>query len=1148
MALQFYIGGAGSGKSCTLFRRIIEESIRERRQRFLILVPEQSTMETQRQIVGLHDRGGILNIEVLSMTRLASRVFSELGDRKEELLEEIGKTFLLKKIAMDEKKNLRFFGDLLLKPEFLAQMKAAISEFLLYGVTPEMLGGIAGEGEEEGGGSALALKLADLSLLYREFRRRLEGSYMTAEEIPERLSRLVLRSAYLRDSVIALDGFTGFTPLQLVLIEKLMTVSRDFYVTVTMDAEESPFRPFRTNELFCLSGEMVQSLAEIARRTGTPIAAPYRVQGPGRHAGAPGLMALERSLFRRKPAGMDGGAVRERSGKQEIRLLYLASPREEIRRTGREICRLVRKEGMRYRDFAIVTADLHTYGRYVRELFPEAEIPFFIDEKRALKLNPFMEYLRAALEAVTEQYSISGMLRMLKSGMTDFRKEEIDCLENYVIALGIKGKERWHKPFVRHYRGEDPGEVPLLDGLRLRILALLDPFAEGMALRAGTVREKTAALYEFCLRSRAEERLRERGEMYREQGRPDLAREYAQIWPYIVSFLDKLVAVLGDEAISMKDYRELVEAGFAEGRLAIIPPGNDQVLVGDMERSRLSGVRVLFFVGVNEGLVPKSAVSTSILTQADRDVLSERKISLKPSSRTQIYIDRFYLYLTLTKPSRGLVLSCCAQTPSGESARPSSLIDTVRTLFPDLRAEEETDSLAAAVERESTGISLLIRGLSRLNEEAPGSDFKELFSYYRHHPQYGKRICLLLDAASTRKDGDRISRAAARALYGDVLQNSASRLELFMSCRYAHFLAYGLKLRPRQVCEFTGLDMGSILHRAFELFQKRLQEENRSWSSFAEGGEELAERTRSCLGEAVEEYGSAVLSDSARDAYQVTRMLRLMDEAAWAQAKILSAGDFEPYAAEESFRGAELFRMELENGAVMQLTGRIDRIDIYEADGRSYLEIVDYKTGSVSFDLTEVYYGLQLQLVLYLNAAMETLRRQGREVLPAGIFYYRIQDPVIPYEMGESEEETKKRLLSQMRASGAVLKDTGFVRHFDRDLVPGRSSDVLPLGLKQDGDFKAGSSVLTDEEFRTLCAYVMRTIRRAAFEITEGSAEVNPYSYRQRTACDYCDYRGICGFDRRIPGCRLRQLQKMDTDVLLCRMSEMPGERDEDCE
>ena len=859
MSLRFYIGGSGAGKSRAVFAHIIEASMEEPRTRFLVLVPEQSTMETQRQIVRLHPRHGILNIDVLSMTRLAYRVFSEVGYRREMMLEEIGKTFLLEKIALEQKNRLPSFGYLLTKPEFLARMKAMISELMIYGVSPEELESLSLNPD-----SPLAFKMQDIILLYREFRKRLEGSYMTTEEVPEKLSLLAEDSKMFRDAVVVMDGFTGFTPLQLLFIRRILPLVRELHVTVTMDPGIIRFGRFQKSSLFLMSHEMVRDLSELAREVKVPMEPPVYIQsGPeSRHGASPQLMELERRLFRR--------SHREDSRVQHpapgIRLVSASDPRTEIAFVAREICRMVREEGLRYRDFAIVTGDLESYGMYVRETFSEAEIPFFIDEKRSLLKNPFIEYLRAALEAVTDQYSYSSMFRMLKSGASPFDRNMTDHLENYVLARGIRGKKKWREPFIRHYRGEDPGEVPVLNGFREEICALMDPLADVMAGRGSTVREKTEALRAFCAGSHAEELLSEREESFLRAGRPDLAREYAQVWPYVDSFLDKLVAVLGDERISMADYRALIEAGFGEARIAIIPPGNDRVTVADMERSRLADVRVLFFVGVNEGLIPKAPSDGGVLSEADRAELLARDVKLKPSSRTQMYIDRFYLYLTLTKPSDRLFLSWSGANVSGEILRPAYLIGVLRRLFPGLAVENanreqgtsaagesvlmdllqgknaepgdpvhgKKNGLADLVQREKTGISLLVEGLARIDEMRPSGAYFELFSYYSSHPLYAGRCRKLLAAARAEKHADRIGQAAARALYGTVLTNSASRLELFSACRFAHFLSYGLKLKERREYAFSGMDMGSLLHRSLELFEEETGRRGISWAALAE--------------------------------------------------------------------------------------------------------------------------------------------------------------------------------------------------------------------------------------------------------------------------------------------------------------------------
>ena len=1213
MALRFYIGGSGSGKSRAVYEKIIEESLRERHRRFLVLVPEQATMETQRQIIRLHPRHGIMNIDVLSMTRLAYRVFAEVGYRREEMLEEIGKTFLLEKIALAEQKNLPHYGRLLPRPEFLAEMKATISELMVYGVEPENIralfdssgagdkrgdvsGAVGGEsnsataGKDKSGGSAasvgllpadsvLSRKLRDIELVYRRFRERLAGSYMTAEELPERLSHLAEKSQLIRGSVLVLDGFTGFTPLQVQLLEKLLPLVSDIYVTVTMDPRINPFAPYRETDLFSLGSRMVQELQEMAKKAGVETVKPVYIENgaSSRHGSSPQLQQLEKRLFRnggRRPAAaccsrtadIAGGTmqvidqtaqasiVSDRTAQTagpaaqsspDIRIFSAGTPRGEIAFVADEICRMVRTEGFRYRDFAVVSGDLATYGRYVRERFGRDDIPYFIDEKRPLTANPFMEYLRAALEACTENYTYSGMFRMLKSGVTDFDGAAVDQLENYVIACGIRGKNAWRKPFTRIYVGEDPAEIMQLNALREEILSLLDPLAEVLAKRGGTVREKTEALRAFCIASRAEEKLTARGEHFEAEGRGELAREYAQVWPYIDSFLDKLTQVLGDEKVSMRDFRALIEAGFGEARVAVIPPGSDRVLIGDMERSRLMDIRVLFFVGVNEGMIPKTPSGGGILSEADRTQLLTHKVALKPTARTQLFIDRFYLYLTLTKPSQRLILSYASANAAGEVMRPAYLIGTLQRLFPEIQVEKEAERAGRLPEREGSGISALTRVMASLDDALPDATSLELFAHYRRQPAYARRCGTLLEAASMRKQTDSISRAAARALYGDVLSGSASRLEKYAACKYAHFLAYGLRLRPRQEYEFSGLGLGSILHDALEHFALMARRDGKTWADLKEDADSRKRYADESIREAVIRYGSGIFTDSARDAYAVSRMQRLMEETVWVQAEQLAAGDFAPAGEEAAFGGRDglsSFNAALPGGGRLELMGRIDRIDTCDADGRTYVKIIDYKTGNVKFDFNELYHGLQLQLAIYMNAALRMFAAEGRETVPAGMFYYQVQDKVVDYVPLESAEETKRRRLKEMRASGLLLKDTDVALHFDHDLAYNGSSIYVPLEITKSGSFHQRTKAVAEEDFRRIGKHAERLAVRYASEIMAGHVEVDPYQLQSETACDFCPFKSVCGFDRRIPGYRYRLLAALKTDEILARIQEEQAE------
>ena len=1143
MSLHFYFGGTGSGKTRRLLTTFIQESMREPRKRFLIVVPEQSTMETQRELVSLHPRKGILNIEVLSISRLAYRVFAETGFRRESMLEEIGKTFLLEKVALEKRDEFRWFGKTLQRPDHLAEMKAMVSEFMLYGVSPDVL--VSRDLPEE---SPLTRKLGDLSLILDAFLEKLrEKHHMTAEEIPERLAELAGQSELLRGSVIGFDGFTGFTPLQMHLLENLMRAAGEFHLTCAVDADQNPFEKPGSDDLFAMSCEMAQGILHLAGKTGTEVAKPVYLASSSltRHGASPALAHLAANIFRpvrpeedRIYRGGQGGAVR----------IYAArDPREETTFIAREICRLVRTEGLRYRDIAVVTGDLEAYGNLARQIFPANGIPCFIDEKRSLILNPFMEYLRAALECVSEDYSISGMFRMLKSGMTDLDEEMIWRLENYAMAAGVRGKKRWRQPFIHHYRGEDQGELPALNAVREEILALIDPLADAFASRGSTVLEKTTALYEFCVRSRAGEKLRAREEYFKETGRADLAREYAQVYPYVIQFLDKLVSALGDERISMRDYRALLEAGFAEARVAIIPPGNDQVRVCDMERSRISGVKVLFFAGVNEGKIPRPPKEGGILTQSDRNTLGDAGISLRPAAREQLSISRFYLYLTLAKPSEKLVFSYSVTDSSGGVQRPASLIHTVCSMFPDLRAENRPKELTGLVERPEMGIALVAEGLREIGIKPFEPAYLELFSYFSHHPLYQERIHHLLRAAGVKKQDDPISADAVRILYGDTVAGSASRLELFFGCEFAHFLSYGLRLKERPEYTFTGLDLGSILHASLEYIARAAGLRKVTWEDLASGGEKVSEITKESIREALGRSGSALLYDGARNRYEIRRMERLLGTTAWAVGKQISAGDFTSFQAEAAFREmlSDVWtEMPLQGGMRMLLTGRIDRVDLSEDGAVTYVGVTDYKTGAKTFDLVSVYHGLQMQLLLYLRSAMEAVRARGGNPVPAGVMYYRVQDPVVKYIRDESSEDTDSRILRELKGSGFFLKDRTALAHYDRALAAGNKSDVIPVEFKKDGDYKAASKVLTEEEFAMLIGRTMRNAARAGHLIAGGSVRINPYEYKQETACTYCPYRSVCGFDEKIPGYGYRKITEMDQETLFLKMEEESDELD----
>lgn len=602
MSLQFIFGNSGAGKSYALYQNLIRESQKSPEQKFLVLVPEQFTMQTQKDLVLMHPDGGILNIDVLSFQRLAYRVFEETGTSVGKVLEETGKNLVLRKAAQEHKEELKVLGGNLKKIGYINEIKSMISELTQYAVTEEELIRIT---ENSKGRPHLYYKLKDVQLLYQAFHDYLADQYITAEELLEVLSRVAEESELLRSSVIVLDGFTGFTPIQNKLMQKLMSCAKKVLVTVTIDSREDPYRVDGEHQLFYLSKRTVTTLMALAREAKVQVEDPLWIDPSDKSRLKKGsaLWWLEQNLFRLRQKPFAGE-------QQELSFHVLKNPQAEVSWAAAKIRRLVAEKGYHYRDFAIITGNMEAYAPSLEKILKDYEIPCFLDYKRSVLKNPFVEFLRALLEMAEQDFTYETVFRFLRCGLSGMRHEEVDLLENYVLALGIRGRKKWDSRWIRLYGKLTEEELAQMNELRERFIGQLLPFVQVQRDRKADVRARTTALYELIEGMELQKKLKVYEERFLAEGSQTLAKEYHQIYPLVMDLLDKLVDLLGGEVLTSREYRELLDAGFAEIKVGVIPPGIDQVVAGDMERTRLKDVKVLFFLGVNEGSVPKSASRT----------------------------------------------------------------------------------------------------------------------------------------------------------------------------------------------------------------------------------------------------------------------------------------------------------------------------------------------------------------------------------------------------------------------------------------------------------------------------------------------------------------------------------------------------------
>ncbi len=1126
MSLQFIMGPSGAGKSHYLYQWVTTESLKHPEKQYMVIVPEQFTMQAQKDLVAASPKKGILNVEVHSFHRLAHRVFEELGGNSHMILTDVGKNFVIRKVAGDREAELKVLGSNLKKMGYITEIKSVISEFTQYDIQPEILTEMLEQVKQT---PSLYYKLNDIKTVYEGFKDYLQGKYITGEEMLDVFAKVVGKSQVLQESVVVLDGFTGFTPIQNKLLRELLSVCEKVMITVTMDKRENPYVYQHPYQLFALSKQMVTKLVQVARESHVTVEEAVCLYGKPspRFRENEALDFLESHVFRYTKACYE-------KEQDNIQVWCAKNPREEIDFVAQEIRRLIRTEDYRYHDIAVIANDMEAYANHIEKIFTDYDLPVFMDHKRSILLNSCVEYIRSLLAMAEQDFSYESVFRYLRTNLTGIPKEQVDILENYVLAMGIRGYKKWREKWIRRARQMEEADLARINEIREKFISGIADVMEVLKSRHKTVVEVTKALHAFFLKEELQKRVKEYQVKFEQQGELALEKEYAQVYRIVIDLLDQFVELLGDERISIREYCELLDVGLEEATIGVIPPSLDQIVVGDVERSRIKDVKAIFLIGANDIYIPGTIKGKGLLSEQDRRQFEKNGIALAPDTKEKTYIQKFYLYLILTKPTHQVYLTYSKTSSDGVQLRPAYLIGDILKLYPKLSVREVPQSLLQKELTPKSGIACLVKGLWE-KQEGMSEEWQELYTWYKKNPKWTKKIEQMIEAAFHHKEDSRLTRQTAKALYGELLENSVTRLEKFSACAYAHFLAYGLRLKEREVYQFRAVDMGNLFHSAIEKFSKKIEKAGYTWTALPENEKEtfIEESVEECI----VDYGNSILYSSKRNEYMIVRLKRMLHRTVWALTKQLEKGNFVPAGYEISFGGVtnlETTNISLGDLGNMRLRGKIDRVDVCETEDKLYVKVIDYKTGEKAFDLGELCYGLQMQLVVYMNAAMEIEQQKNpdKQVLPAGLFYYRIKDPIV--EKQETEDARLTALLKELRPDGILQKSEEVLTRMDRDFSG--ASHVIPAERTQGGGLSKRSKILSEEEFLLISKFAKEQVQRIGQQILEGEAEAAPYELGQSTGCDYCPYHGVCGFDENIPGYAYRKLEKLDNEDAMTKM------------
>lgn len=1146
MSVRFILGRAGTGKTRTCLENIREALIEDPSgPPIILLVPDQTTFQMEHMLVNMPDLQGFARLRVLSFSRLAANILTELGGGGRKHIKELGKIMALRSLVQENADSLRLFAPASKQYGFASCLSSTLKELRMYNISFLDLEKALSELEEKGMGDApVALKLHDLIVLTRAYREYLGEQYLDPDEYLTSAAPRIKKSRLVRDATIWIDGFSGFTPQEYSVLGALFIAAGKVNIALSLDPREADL-PLREIDLFHPTWETYDYLSKLACELDVEIEPPLILDGNDARKRAPALCHLEKELAFRPLRPFSGTP-------QGLKLVAAANPRAEVEAVAQEIVRLAREECMRFREIGVIVPALDEYHDLIAPIFKDYGIPCFIDRRRPVSHHPLIELIRSALEVASYGWRKEPVFRYLKTDLVPVLRKEVDILENYVLAHGIQGAlwldaNPWM--FKRACFPDEPGEAmpeeeltcESIDDIRRRATQDLLSFYYKAQGRGISVRDMAEALFELLASLEVCEQLEKWRKECINSGDPESAREHEQVWNAVIDLLDEVVRVLGDKETTCDEFMEIIEAGLENLTLGLIPPALDQVIVGSVDRSRHPPLKGAFLIGATYDAFPKLTPEDTILTDRDRQRLGEFNLTLAPDSRVCQFHEQYNVYVALTRAWDFLMISYPLADGEGKAKRPSQVIGQIKELFPDLKEEFKGADIPSPVEdaldaitSERKASALLARVFRR---KRLGQDIDrfwlDVYEWLVSKPDRRNDARFVFGSLRFTNDAERLSKPIIDSFFEGRFLTSVTRLERFASCPFAHFARDILGLTERELYKLEPPGMGMFMHEAMRLLYARLGD---SGNLAKMGPCEIATLVQEVVEELAPKLQNEILLSSARYRYMTRVLRRILQNSVNALAEHERRGEFRPIGHEIIF-GAPghlpALTLKLDTGGEVAIRGRIDRVDVAESGEDRYLRVIDYKSSTRKLKLHEVYYGLALQLLVYLLAAMESQERLLKaKARPAGALYFPMTDPIISAKGPLDDDKLEKQRMKKLRMNGIIVGDADVIKLMDSDVTDGGTSDLVAAGVTKTGKVSksSGVCVVEREKYEVLCEFLKDKIKELGEAIQSGEIGIRPYRQGTKRACKYCEYKPVCGFDVLIPGNEYRSVRGFKDD------------------
>ena len=1101
--LRFVFGRSGYGKTEYCFKEI-ERLVRSGENHILLITPEQYNFTAERRLLSALGESEINKVENSSFSRLSNEAARLYGGNNLPVISKGAKAVLMKKAIDAVSAELKVFNKKVNSSSFITSMVKIYDEMKSCDISADNLTSVSEKIDRE----ILSLKLVDISKIISAYENLLKDEYYDASDELARLYGKLVNTDYFKDRNVFIDGFNGFVANEYKILELVIEEAKNVTVTLATDS----FGSRDKYNLFSYVNKNAEALKNIADKNGVPVDIVkldrnYRTDN---HA----LLCCEQHLF-----AADSHTFADDCDNIEI---YSA---KNISDECNYIALQIKKElrnGRKAKDIAVICRDINLYANEIVYAFRKYQIPYYDDERQPIHTQPLMVFVQYLLRTAVYSFKSEDILSLAKTGLTDLDSKSISSLENYIYLWNINGFKKWGSPFTASTKGfaseiteTDRKKLDSVNASRNYLFEKLNHFKN--AVKAKNAKEIGAAVYNCLIAFHVNKHVKEIAETLSSYGKSILAEEQGRVWDILMNILNQLAVVLQNEEISAKDYLSLFNIMISCEDLGVLPQGLDNVQFGQADRMRADNPKSVYILGANEGEFPQAVTSGGLLSENDRIVLSNNNLELYSFGETLNLQERYFAYMAVSTACEKLTVTYLG---NGKNSAPSIIVTSLKKLFPHVREVKYNDIPDIdLVESKAAAFELMAE---RFNDYSAFSE--SLKEYFKKDVRFSS-VRHLCENEDIRINDHEL----ATKLFGKNMYLSASRLEDFFNCRFRYFCKFGLMAKPRQKAEMDAMQTGTVIHYVLEKLICEV------------GSEQLGKMSEGEIKHIVDKYLRSYLKNemgssgdfSARFTYQFLRLSKMLYSVVLRLAAEFSQSEFKAKAFElniDQDGDVKPNVIELDNGGTVQIRGEVDRVDILEENGNRYVRVVDYKSGNKRFSLSDILYGLNLQMFVYLFTLCND-KSSEYSGIPAGVLYMHAARSVLSTERNIEKEKLVHEENKEFKMKGLVLYDEShdILSSMEKDL----KGKYIPVKTTKNGIAGCFASL---EELGRIGKRVENLIAEMGNQLQSGSIKQNPiHGKNHDKTCEFCDYSYVCANRRIIEN---REMDELKDEEVLERLKE----------